>query len=89
MLTCVEIKGSEHLIVPSDFYSPACSVILSSSPASLSLKTGGLRIGGVGIYKVHLVGDVYDLKDVADFSGIYLAAEAGITLGIRAQHRSA
>jgi hypothetical protein len=47
---------------------------------SYSFKTGGLKIGGLGIHKVHLVGDVYDLKDVADFPGVYFAAEAGITL---------
>ena len=48
---------------------------------SYSFKTGGLKIGGVGIHKTHLVGDVYDLNDVADFPGVYFAAEAGATLG--------
>ena len=48
---------------------------------SYSFKTGGLKIGGVGIHKIHLVGDVYDLNDVADFPGVYLAAQAGATLG--------
>lgn len=47
---------------------------------SYSFKTGGLKIGGLGIHKVHLVGDVYDLKDETDFPGTYFAAEAGITL---------
>jgi len=48
---------------------------------SYSFKTGGLKIGGVGIHKIHLVGDDYDLNDVADFPGVYFAAEAGATLG--------
>jgi hypothetical protein len=47
---------------------------------SYSFKTGGLKIGGLGIHKVHLVGDAYDLNDVEDFPGVYFAAEAGITL---------
>jgi hypothetical protein len=33
------------------------------------------------MHKIHLVGDVYDLNDVADFPGVYFAAEAGATLG--------
>jgi len=48
---------------------------------SHSFKTGGLKIGGVGIHKLHLTGDVYDLNDVADFPGVYFAAQAGATLG--------
>ena len=47
---------------------------------SYSFKTGGIKLGGVGIQKIHLVGDAYDLKDVADFPGVYFAAEAGIAL---------
>jgi hypothetical protein len=48
---------------------------------SYSFKTGGLKIGGLGVQKIHLVGDVYDLNNVADFPGVYFAAEAGATLG--------
>ena len=48
---------------------------------SYSFKTGGLKIGGLGVHKIHLVGDVYNLLDVADFPGVYFAAEAGATLG--------
>jgi hypothetical protein len=48
---------------------------------SYSFKTSGLKLGGVGIRKIHVVGNVYDLKDVADFPGTYFAAEAGFTLG--------
>jgi hypothetical protein len=48
---------------------------------SYSFKTGGLKIGGLGVHKIHLVGDVYELKNVADFPGIYFSAQAGVTLG--------
>jgi hypothetical protein len=47
---------------------------------SHSFKTGGLKIGGIGVHKVHLTGDVYKLDNVADFAGIYFVAEAGITV---------
>ena len=48
---------------------------------SYSFKTGGIKIGGVGVHKVHMVGEVYDLNDIADFPGVYFVAEAGATLG--------
>jgi len=48
---------------------------------SYSFKTGGLKLGGIGIHKIHLVGDVYHLNDVKDFPGVYFAAEAGVTVG--------
>ncbi len=34
----------------------------------------------MGIHKVHLVGEVYNLADVNDFAGVYFAAEAGVTV---------
>ena len=52
---------------------------------SCSFKTGGIKIGGVDIHKIHMVGNVYDLKDVADFAGIYFVAEAGGPLGDEAK----
>ena len=48
---------------------------------SYKFKTDGLKLGGFGVNKVKLTGDVYDLKNVADFAGIYGVAEAGATLG--------
>ena len=48
---------------------------------SYSFKTGGIKIGGLGIHKIHMTGDVYGLSDVADFPGVYFVAEAGVTLG--------
>jgi hypothetical protein len=48
---------------------------------SYSFKTGGIKIGGLGVQKVHMEGEVYDLNDIADFPGVYFVAEAGATLG--------
>ena len=48
---------------------------------SYKFKTDGLKLGGFGINKVKLTGDVYDLKTIADFAGVYGVAEAGVTLG--------
>jgi hypothetical protein len=48
---------------------------------SYKFKTDGLKLGGFGVNHVKLTGDVYDLKTVADFAGVYGVAEAGATLG--------
>jgi hypothetical protein len=47
---------------------------------SYNFKTKGLKIGGVGIHKINLVGQVYHLNDVADFPGDYFEAEIDVTL---------
>ena len=41
---------------------------------------GGVKLGGIGVHKVDLNGDVFDLNDIADFPGVYAEAEAGFTL---------
>lgn len=43
-------------------------------------KMGGVKLGGIGVHKVDLSGDVFDLNDIADFPGVYAEAEAGFTL---------
>jgi hypothetical protein len=48
---------------------------------SYKFKTDGLKLGGFGIHKVKLTGDVYNLENAADFAGVYVVAEAGVTLG--------
>lgn len=53
---------------------------LTTGGKAYKFKTGGLKLGGVGIHKVKLSGEVYDLKDVADFPGVYGAVEAGVTI---------
>jgi hypothetical protein len=45
------------------------------------VKVEGLSVGEVGMTDVKAKGDVYDLKSVDDFSGIYAAAGAGATAG--------
>ena len=47
---------------------------------SYKFKTGGFKLGGMGMHRVDLFGDVYKLNDVADFAGTYFVAEAGITM---------
>jgi hypothetical protein len=47
---------------------------------SHKFKTDGLKLGGFGVAKVKLTGDVYHLNDIADFPGVYGVAEAGATV---------
>jgi len=54
--------------------------VLVFGDESYSFKTHGLKIGGLGVHKVHLRGDVYGLTDIADFAGTYFEAQAGITV---------
>jgi hypothetical protein len=42
---------------------------------SHEFKMGGLKLGGFGVHNVKLDGDVWDLDDIADFPGVYAAAE--------------
>jgi sporulation protein YlmC with PRC-barrel domain len=55
--------------------------ILLNEGGSHSFKVSGLRIGGIGAHKVHLVGEVYNLKNVGDLEGDYISAQAGATVG--------
>jgi len=41
----------------------------------------GLSVADVGISKVSATGEVFNLKKLSDFSGNYVAAEAGTTIG--------
>jgi hypothetical protein len=43
-------------------------------------KIEGLTIGEVGMTKAEATGNVYDLKSLADFDGVYGAAGAGIAV---------
>jgi LysM repeat protein len=46
-----------------------------------SFKTGGIKVGGVGIAKISAVGEVYDLFDLSQFPGTYVAGDYGVSLG--------
>lgn len=48
---------------------------------SYKFKTGGIKLGGLGVHKLQLEGTVYDLKNIDDFAGIYGAFQMGATLG--------
>lgn len=52
----------------------------STGGANYTFKTGGLKLGGVGIHTEHLVGHAYGMRSAADFEGTYFQAEAGITI---------
>lgn len=45
------------------------------------VKVEGLSVGEVGMTDVKAKGDVYDLKSVDDFTGVYAAGGAAITAG--------
>ena len=47
---------------------------------SYKFKMDGLKLGGFGVHKVKLDGDVYDLNSIDDFAGVYGAAEVGFTV---------
>lgn len=40
----------------------------------------GLKLGGIGIHKEDMHGDVYRLENLDDFDGVYFVAEAGLTI---------
>jgi hypothetical protein len=44
-------------------------------------KIGGFGIGGIGTSSIRAVGEVYDLRNVKDFPGVYGEARAGYALG--------
>lgn len=41
----------------------------------------GLEVGGVGLSEARATGEVYNLRNLADFSGVYVAAEANAAVG--------
>lgn len=48
---------------------------------SQRFKAKGLSLGAsIGVHKIHITGKVYNLDNVKDFPGTYVAAEAGETL---------
>jgi len=54
--------------------------VLKFGGKSYKFKTEGVKVGSVGVQKVRLDGEVYNLKKIGDFAGYYSAAEAGATL---------
>lgn len=48
---------------------------------SYDFKIGGLGVGGVGVSELRAVGDVYDLRSIDDFPGVYGEARTGYAIG--------
>ncbi len=53
---------------------------LSYQGKDYRFKVEGLSVGEVGVTKAEATGNVYDLKSLEDFDGVYGAAGAGITV---------
>ena len=54
--------------------------VLLYKDQSYDVKTEGVKVGTIGVSKVHLVGEIYRLKNLKDFSGTYSASQAVIAL---------
>ena len=44
-------------------------------------KVGGLGVGGIGVSKINATGEVYRLKNLSDFEGVYGGLRSGIVVG--------
>ena len=54
--------------------------VLSYKGVDYEFKIKGLKVGAIGVAKVSAVGNVYNMSDLAKFSGTYVAGQAGIAL---------
>lgn len=58
------------------------SGVLNYQGQSYPFKISGMSVGvNVGISKVSLAGEVYDMKDISKFSGTFTKLESSVTLG--------
>lgn len=55
--------------------------ILHYKGVDFYFKTGGIKVGGMGIAKISAVGEAYDLFDIDQFPGTYVTGDYGIALG--------
>jgi len=53
---------------------------LSYKGKDYRFKVDGLSVGDIGVTKAEAKGNVYNLKKIEDFDGVYAAASAGITV---------
>jgi hypothetical protein len=56
--------------------------VLNYGDATIPFKIGGLGVGGFGISKIRATGEVYQLNNVNDFFGAYVAARVGWAVGL-------
>lgn len=54
--------------------------VLTYQGKEYPFKVKGLSVADVGASKITAKGEVYDLKELSDFNGNYVAAEAGLAL---------
>ncbi len=55
--------------------------ILHYKGVDFYFKTGGIKVGGMGVAKISAVGEAYDLFDIDQFPGTYVTGDYGIALG--------
>ena len=53
---------------------------LTAGGKNYTFKTGGLKLGGIGIHTEHLIGHAYHMTGTQHFEGTYFDAEAGLTV---------
>jgi len=51
--------------------------IVTFKGRTYAFKIGGLGVGGLGVSKIHAVGEVFRLKRIEDFPGGFFQAQAG------------
>ncbi len=54
--------------------------VLSYKGKEYTFKVKGMQVGSVGISEVHAKGDVYNLFDIGQFAGHYVAGGAGMAI---------
>lgn len=54
--------------------------VLSYKGVDYEFKIKGLKVGAIGVAKVSAVGNVYNMTNLAKFSGTYVAGQAGIAI---------
>ena len=55
--------------------------VLNFRGTQYPFKVGGVGIGGIGLSTIDAAGDVYNLRDLAQFSGTYGQARYGFAIG--------
>ena len=60
---------------------PGGKARLTYKGKTYKFKIDGLSVGEVGVTKAEATGSIYNLKNLADFDGVYAAGAAGATAG--------
>lgn len=54
---------------------------LNYQGAEYFFKLSGIKVGGMGVAKISAAGEVYNLFDLSQFPGTYVAGDYGVALG--------